>query len=149
MQQSPGRWLVHTPMTDPASLAAPIEELPTEVAALNQVVQGLIVHCAWLSHYGDSSACGDGGRSLHEALTLAESEARAALRLDAANSGAHSALAWVFADLRGDAASAMEQADRAIALNPNDPTGYAVTHQSVSKTTFLLYPAAIGDITAA
>jgi Transglutaminase-like superfamily len=64
MQQSPGRWLVHTPMTDPASLAAPIEELPTEVAALNQVVQGLIVHCAWLSHYGDSSAFGFVSRTM-------------------------------------------------------------------------------------
>ena len=73
-----------------------------------------------------SQATRGGGRSRHEALTLAEPEARAALRLDAANSGAHAALAWVFADLRGDASSALEEADRAISLNANDPAGYAV-----------------------
>jgi adenylate cyclase len=71
-----------------------------------------------------SQATRGGGRSLHEALALAEPEARAAQRLDDANSSAHAALAWVF-DLRGDAAPALEQADRAIALNPNDPAGYA------------------------
>lgn len=58
MQQSPSRWLVHTPMTDPASLAALVEGLPDEITALNRVVQGLIVHCAWLKQYGDSSAFG-------------------------------------------------------------------------------------------
>ena len=71
-----------------------------------------------------SQATRGGSRSLHDALTLAEPEARAALRLDGANASAHAALAWVF-DLRGDAAPALEQADRAIALNPNDPAGYA------------------------
>jgi hypothetical protein len=45
-------------MTDPASLAALVEGLPDEITALNRVVQGLIVHCAWLGHYGDSSAFG-------------------------------------------------------------------------------------------
>ncbi len=71
-----------------------------------------------------SQATRGGSRSLHDALTLAEPEARAALRLDGANASAHAALAWVF-DLRGDAAAALEEADRAIALNPNDPAGYA------------------------
>jgi hypothetical protein len=58
MQQSLSRWLVHTPMTDPASLAALIEELPDDITALSRVVQGLIVHCAWLERYGDNSAFG-------------------------------------------------------------------------------------------
>ena len=59
MQQSLSRWLVHSPMTDPRSLAAVVEEgLPDGVTALSRVVQGLIVHCAWLDRYGDSSAFG-------------------------------------------------------------------------------------------
>jgi TolB-like protein/Flp pilus assembly protein TadD len=79
---------------------------------------------ASLARWYLTQATRGGGRSLHEALTLAEPEARAAQRLDDANSSAHAALAWVF-DLRGDAAPALEQADRAISLNPNDPAGYA------------------------
>lgn len=63
MQQSLSRWLVHTPMTDPASLAALVEGLPDEITALNRVVQGLMVHCAWLKQYGDSSAFGNVSRT--------------------------------------------------------------------------------------
>ena len=76
-----------------------------------------------LAHSYEASATRGGSRSLDEALALAESEARAALRLDGTNSSAHAALAWVFS-LRGDAAPALEQAERAIALNSNDPSGY-------------------------
>lgn len=58
-QQPPGRWLAHTQMTDPADHAALIDRLPSEVAMLNRVVQGLVVHCEWLGQYGnDSSAFG-------------------------------------------------------------------------------------------
>jgi adenylate cyclase len=78
---------------------------------------------ARLARFYLSQATRGEGRSLHEALILAEPEARAAHRLDGANSAAHAALAWVF-DLRGDAAPALEHADRAIALNPNTPEGY-------------------------
>lgn len=66
---------------------------------------------------------GGGGRSLHDALILAESAARTALRLNDANGNAHAQLAWVFA-LQGNVAPGLEQAERAIALNANDPTGY-------------------------
>jgi adenylate cyclase len=76
-----------------------------------------------LAHFYEATATRGGSRSLDEALTLAEHEARAALRLDGANSSAHAALAWV-SSLRGDAAPALEQAERAIALNPNNPSGY-------------------------
>jgi adenylate cyclase len=76
-----------------------------------------------LARFYEASATRGGSRSLDEALTLAESEARAALRLDGANSSAHAALGWVFS-LRGDAMPALDHADRAIGLNPNDPSGY-------------------------
>jgi hypothetical protein len=56
MTQPPNRWLLHSPLTDPAGLAALVERLPGEVAALNRVVQGLIVHCEWLEHYADDSS---------------------------------------------------------------------------------------------
>lgn len=42
MQQSLSRWLVHTPMTEPASLVTFVEELPDDITALSRVVQGLI-----------------------------------------------------------------------------------------------------------
>lgn len=63
MQRSPGHWLAHTPMTDPAGLAALVEGLPGGITALNQVVQGLIVHCAWLEQYGKASAFGINSRT--------------------------------------------------------------------------------------
>lgn len=55
MQPSPSRWLAHTPTTDPASFAPLIAELPDEIASLNRVVQGLLVHCAWLEQHSDNS----------------------------------------------------------------------------------------------
>ena len=60
---------------------------------------------------------------MDEGLKLAELEARAALRLDATNTIAYAALAWVF-NQRGDVANALEQAEHAIAINPNDPAGH-------------------------
>jgi hypothetical protein len=56
MQQSLDQWLVHTAMTDPAALADLIDGIPADVSALNHVVQGLIIHGAWLDHYAASSA---------------------------------------------------------------------------------------------
>lgn len=63
MQQSPDRWRVQTPMTNPASLTALLEDLPDDIIALNRVVQGLMVHCAWLEHYGDIAAFGTVSRT--------------------------------------------------------------------------------------
>jgi hypothetical protein len=56
MQQTPARWLAHTPMTEPGAASPLIEALPAGVATLNRVVQGLLIHGAWLSHYADGSA---------------------------------------------------------------------------------------------
>jgi hypothetical protein len=57
--RSPSRWLAHTPMTEPRILEPLFKDLSAEVAALNRVVQGLIVHCAWLGSYEvDVSAFG-------------------------------------------------------------------------------------------
>ena len=47
------RWLAHTPMTEPATLASSFTGLPPDVAYLNRVVQGLLVHCEFLGQYGD------------------------------------------------------------------------------------------------
>jgi hypothetical protein len=51
--QPPSRWLAHTPMTEPAALASLFTRLPPDVAGLNRVVQGLLVHCDLLEKYGD------------------------------------------------------------------------------------------------
>lgn len=53
LMQSPARWLAHTPMTEPGAQASSLQRLPSDVAALNRVVQGLLVHCDWLDAYGD------------------------------------------------------------------------------------------------
>jgi len=50
--QLPSRWLAHTPMTEPAALESQIKNLPSDVASLNRVVQGLLVHAEWLAAYG-------------------------------------------------------------------------------------------------
>ncbi len=80
---------------------------------------------AILARYYLSEATSGRGPALDEAVALAESEARAALRLDGANAGAHAALALIF-NHRDDDVGALEQAERAIALDANDPTGYFV-----------------------
>jgi tetratricopeptide (TPR) repeat protein len=64
-----------------------------------------------------------GGPPLEHGLTLAESAAHAALRLDANNASAHASLAWV-ASHRGDMATALEQAQQAVKSGTNDPIGY-------------------------
>jgi hypothetical protein len=40
------------PMTNPCECAALFEELPKDIAALRQVVQGLMVHIFWAERYG-------------------------------------------------------------------------------------------------
>jgi len=61
---SPSRWLTHTPMTELAALSPSVERLPSEVADLNRVVQGLLVHCDWLGlHADDPSVFGPVSRA--------------------------------------------------------------------------------------
>ena len=42
----------HGPITDPGEYAGLLDNLPTDVAGLCQVVQGLLVHYCFLSYYG-------------------------------------------------------------------------------------------------
>jgi len=46
------RWIGQSAMSDPGRHKAAVAELPSSVAALNGVVQGLIIHTEWLSAYG-------------------------------------------------------------------------------------------------
>ena len=78
---------------------------------------------AMLARYYVTDATRGGRRTIDDARTLAEAEARAALRLDPDNSSAYAALAWI-SNQRRDVAIALEQAERAIALNANDPSGH-------------------------
>lgn len=48
-------WLRHTAMTEPGELALEVEKLPSDVASLGRITQGLLVHCDWLSAYGLSA----------------------------------------------------------------------------------------------
>ena len=50
--QSPARWLRHTPMTEPGSVAPQFEELPSDIPSLGRITQGLLVHSEWLAAYG-------------------------------------------------------------------------------------------------
>jgi hypothetical protein len=50
--QPVAHWLRHTPMTEPGALAFEFEELPSDIASLNRIVQGLLVHSEWLLAYG-------------------------------------------------------------------------------------------------
>ena len=50
--QHVAQWLRHTPMTEPGALASEFEKLPSDVASLNRIAQGLLVHSEWLSAYG-------------------------------------------------------------------------------------------------
>lgn len=65
------------------------------------------------THRGDSEV-------FHDALARAETEAIAALRLDPGYSTAHAVLSGVL-DYHGDQAGALEEAERGIALNSEDP----------------------------
>lgn len=46
------RWLQQSPMTEPGLVAAEFKDLPSDVASLNRMTQGLLVHSEWLSAYG-------------------------------------------------------------------------------------------------
>ena len=50
--QHVAQWLRHTPMTEPGALASEFEKLPSDVASLNRIAQGLLAHSEWLSAYG-------------------------------------------------------------------------------------------------
>jgi hypothetical protein len=50
--QPPSRWLNHSAMTDPFALDAEIGRLPHDVASLNRITQGLLLHSDWLENYG-------------------------------------------------------------------------------------------------
>ena len=54
--QPPSRWLAHTPMTEPAALAALFTRLPQHITGLNRVVQGLLIHGDLVGKYGDDPA---------------------------------------------------------------------------------------------
>jgi hypothetical protein len=45
------RWTGHSRMSDPANHAGRVAALPSDVSALNRVVQGLLIHSDWLSAY--------------------------------------------------------------------------------------------------
>ena len=63
------------------------------------------------------------GPALHETIAPALAEAQAAVELDPESGFGHAMLAGVF-DHLADYATALEEADNAIALSPNDPQGY-------------------------
>jgi adenylate cyclase len=65
------------------------------------------------------------GRPLLESVKLAEAEARTAIDLDPLSAIAHAALAWVL-DHQGHWQPALEEAEIATALNPNDPQGHLI-----------------------
>ena len=60
------------------------------------------------------------GRPLRESVKLAEAAARAAVELDPDNAMGHAMLAWAF-DHQGQLGSALDEAQIAVGLNPNDP----------------------------
>ena len=66
-----------------------------------------------------------GIRPLAEGVKLAEMEARTALQLDPDSAIAHAASAWVLT-CKDDPDAALEEADAAIALNPNDAHGHMI-----------------------
>jgi hypothetical protein len=50
------RWTEHSPMSDPAGHIGLVAELPSDIAALNSIIQGLLVHSDWLTSYGLANA---------------------------------------------------------------------------------------------
>lgn len=50
--RKPETWMSQSKMTDPAEHAAAIVRLPSEVAQLNEIIQGALVHSDWLPAYG-------------------------------------------------------------------------------------------------
>lgn len=62
--RAPSDWLPHSPMTDPGPLSAWLAGLPPDAASLSRVIQGLIVHDAWLDAYDlDPTAIGPVSRA--------------------------------------------------------------------------------------
>lgn len=47
-----GKWIGHSPMSDPAEHVAVIGDLPSDIGALNSIIQGVLVHSDWLADYG-------------------------------------------------------------------------------------------------
>jgi adenylate cyclase len=66
-----------------------------------------------------------GDRPLAEGVKLAEAEARIALQLDPYGAFSHAAMAWILT-CRDDPEAALEEAEVAIALNPNDAHGHMI-----------------------
>jgi hypothetical protein len=54
--REPSRWTATVAMTDLEELAALVDALPAEPAALGRVVQSVLVHLDWLSAYGVSES---------------------------------------------------------------------------------------------
>ncbi len=50
------RWRSHNPMSDPGTWPLHFEGLPSDVAALCRVVQGVLIHSDWIAAYGVSEA---------------------------------------------------------------------------------------------
>jgi hypothetical protein len=46
------QWTDHSRMSDPAGHAAAIVTLPSDIGALNGIVQGVLIHTDWLAAYG-------------------------------------------------------------------------------------------------
>ena len=46
------RWMAHSRMSDPGRHAGAIAALPAGVEALNEIIQGVLVHTDWASAYG-------------------------------------------------------------------------------------------------
>jgi TolB-like protein/Flp pilus assembly protein TadD len=65
------------------------------------------------------------GPPFEETLILAQVAARTAIELDHDSGIAHAMLAWVL-DHQGKGGSALEEAETAINLSPNDPQGYLI-----------------------
>lgn len=54
--ESPDRWRLHGPMSEPGSGPLNFDGLPVDVGTLCRVVQGLLIHSDWLATYGVSEA---------------------------------------------------------------------------------------------
>jgi hypothetical protein len=46
------RWLAHSRMSDPGRHAGAISALPAGIGALNEIIQGALVHSDWVREYG-------------------------------------------------------------------------------------------------
>ena len=64
------RWICHSPMSDIGRHDAAVAALPSGVSALNDVVQGVIIHTDWLAAYGVDESRFD--RVSRETLPVAE-----------------------------------------------------------------------------